>query len=408
MKILLPLSKWDVNTSNNRLKLLPRLLKNYGHDIEIVTTSSDLRDDFIKDGLDIKVYMPQAVNFPDSFKFRDDLVKTFIQQTINIKIPQTDLPFWKVTAFDDFRGHIVPHSYRTPNMTYDLILVPLPSFEDPMPDIDDIFYTHLFSEAKTKGVKIVFFQLFPVHAAPMLFLRFGDYYILRSEFERDFFIKKGLEHNKIKLLTHPIDKYLISLIADPYMDMIVDNRGLTKERDTLSVSLINHAKYRPQIREVLTLLNNMETTLNFIKRNYTVRNISEEEIIKEILDQELTNKSQGDTHRKSQDDTHRKSQGKSHRNTTLNLMDSSKMAKAVMSADIVISPFFLNGLVLAANYNKPAIIHNKCFKGVPMPQGIKVTSTLDELNAEIDKVINEKKGQISINSILKDISPINL
>lgn len=383
MKILLPLSKWDVSTSTNRLKLLPELLTSYGHDIEVVTTSSDLRDDLLKEYAGLKVFMPEAISFPDSFIFRDDLVKTYIQRTIDIKIPDTDLPFWKVTAFDDFRGHIVPYSYRTPNMKYDLILVPLPSYEDPMPDIDDIYYTHLFSEAKAEGVKIVFFQLFPVHTAPMLFLRFGDYYVLRSEFERDFMIKKGLEPEKIKLLTHPIDRYLTSLIADPYMDMTLTKQGLTTERETLNVTLINHAKYRPQIRQVLSLLNDMESkkTLNFIKRNYTIRNLSETEIVKEIIDQELTKK----------------------KNIALNMMDTSVMAKAVMTSDIIISPFFLNALNLAATYNKPAIIHNPCFKGVPMPKGIKVTCTMDELKAEIFRVMEEKKGYISIDAILRGI-----
>ncbi|MBF0472747.1 MAG: hypothetical protein HQK93_03305 [Nitrospirae bacterium] len=381
MKILIPLSKWDVSTSTNRLKLLPRLLKNYGHDIEVVTTSSDLKDELLNENKDFKVYMPEAISFPDSFKFRDDLVKTFIQRTIDIKIPNTNLPFWKVTAFDDFRGHIVPHSYRTPNMKYDLILVPLPSFEDPMPDIDDIFYTHLFSEAKSRGVKIVFFQLFPVHTAPMLFLRFGDYYILRSEFERDFLIKKGLELSKIRLLTHPIDRYLTSLIADPYMDMVLDR--VSEERDTLNISLINHAKYRPQIREVLSLLNSMKVklTLNFIKRNYTVRNLSETEIVKEIIDQELTNK----------------------KTININLTDTTTMAKSVMTADIIISPFFLNALNLAVTYDKTAIIHNRGFKGTLMPQGISVTSTIDELRSEIDKVIEKKNNYISISNILKEI-----
>jgi hypothetical protein len=380
MKILIPLSKWDVNTSTNRLKLLPALLRNYGHDIEVVTTSLDLKDDLIKENNGLKVYMPESISFPDSFKFRDDLVKTFIQRTIDINIPNTNLPFWKVTAFDDFRGHIVPHSYRTPIMNYDLILIPLPSFEDPMPDTDDIFYTHLFSEAKSRGVKIVFFQLFPVHAAPMLFLRFGDYYILRSQFERDFLIKKGLELRKIRILTHPIDIYLTSLIADPYMDLVLDK--LSPQRDTLNVSIINHAKYRPQIREVLALLNSLKTrmTLNFIKRNYTIRNLSETEIVGEILDQELTDKN----------------------NIDLNLTDTSAMAKTVMSSDIIISPFFLNALNLAVTYNKSAIIHNKWFKGALMPKGISVTSTVAELRGEIDKVIEEKNSYISISDILKE------
>ena len=366
MKILFPLIRWDLESSAGRLLDLGGRMGRAGIEVDFITTSDDLAERIRSRCPGRPVHLAERQRVMISWDFRDELARPYIRKTYDLSVPGTDLPFWKVTAFDDFRGHVSNVAFRIPPLACDAVVLPLPSTEDGHPDVEAIFFTRLFSEARIAGIPIVFFLLYPVVAAPRLFLRFGDLYIVRDEFESSFLEWAGVPPEKIDRIEHPVERYFLDVVADPYMDGFLKDPDFPLPEARPAVTVVNHPKHRPQVREILRLLarSPRKPLVYLVRRNYTVRSLTEEEILGEILEQET------------------RGSGAEFRR-----VDAPNLHRAVLASDIVLAPFFLTAMPFARRYGRATIIHNPRFTDMPLPEGIRVTSTEEELGRSLEALL---------------------
>ncbi len=184
---------------------LVRMLAADGYKIDILTSSGEVHTKAVetfKGNESVQVSLARQVFVPTPDSFKDDLLKTFIRQTHKLFIPETDIKMYKLSAFDDFYGFILPFTFPDIDvMPYSLILMPLISKENMPSMVSDCFYSAIYFLAKEKKVPIIGLQTQPqVHNA-LLWAKVVDYIVLKEDWERKYIEQLGIEKERIFLLT---------------------------------------------------------------------------------------------------------------------------------------------------------------------------------------------------------------
>jgi hypothetical protein len=110
-KLLLPLDAKQFYVNRGRLFRLVRILADDGYHVDILSFGNEVYDQAVEafkgnEKVGISLVRQDIVSQTEGFK--EDLLKTFMRQTHNLVIPETDMKIYKLSAFDDFQGFIMP------------------------------------------------------------------------------------------------------------------------------------------------------------------------------------------------------------------------------------------------------------------------------------------------------------
>lgn len=379
-KILFPVADKEYTVLERLHLLLRSLSKEFI--VEVLTASKDVHEGISKklegcENIEIRLALPKFLPF--NFGFRDDLAKIFIQYTDNICIPNTDLKLWKTAAFDDFWGHISNISFpEITKVDADIVLIPMISFEDSPWEEADVFYTTVAFMARNAGVKLVGYQVYPVFNCLKLMPRLMDAVIVREEYERKFYSDNGIPPESIHLLTDDRDIYSLSTIEDTYRNHLFNDQ-IGIGHDELGVLVINHQKYRPQIKDIFDAIgqSGAATVLSLVKRDYHVREVTEDQIMERLYFDDI-----------------RKITNRFY------LIESQSVVPMIMLSDVIISPAYVAPIELASRYNKKAYIYNPLYGSRPDIHGVKFVSRKTELTTLLKMAFSEKRESVGMANIL--------
>src|SRR5208337_4860121 len=210
-KLLFPVSERDYFATSGRIcHLLVELSKHFI--VEVLTISKEVHDDINKklgstsSNMHVRIIVEASMAI--TYDFRDELAKNFIEYTYDMVVPGTDLKLWKPIAFDDFWGHISGYCFpEIGGIDADMVLFPLMNYDEAISDVVDVFYTTLLFDAKEAGIKVAGYQVYPAVESGLLMAGLMDALIVRKEYEKQFYAKKGIAPEKIRVLTDIKDIY---------------------------------------------------------------------------------------------------------------------------------------------------------------------------------------------------------
>ena len=380
-KLLFPIGDRDYETTQGRIiYLLKSLSKTFR--VELITNSKEVYDNISKKlepGGNVTVKYVEPRFLPLNFDYRDNLAKIFVRYTHDLSLPNTDLKIWKTAAFDDFWGHISTCAFpEIQTIDADVVVLPLISHDDAPWEETDIFYTTLLFMAKEAGVKVAGYQLYPVFNGVTLMTKLVDAIIVRKEFEKEFHIKMGIAPEKIHLLTDEKDIYSLSTIEDTYKNHIY-NAQIEIRRDELGVVVCNHGKLRPQIIEIFKAIgeSKIPTVLFLIKRDFVIRELQEDEIIKDLFFDPIR-----------------------EIGCRFYLVEQQSLVPIAMMADVVISPAYIVPLEFAARYGIEAWVYNRCHDPLSKVNGVTFMNQREELTASLEKAYEDKRKKVGMADIL--------
>jgi hypothetical protein len=144
--------------------------------------------------------------------------------------------------------------------------------------------------------------------------------------------------------------------------------------------IVNHPKYRPQIKEALEALSqlNIKKSVFFLQRGYDVRELSEEKIIEEIIKPSLERVG-----------------GRYY------VVKEGALVKLLMLCDVIIATTYIIPLSFAAKYNKLAIVFNPLKYAITLEEGVSFLNDKKTLIKAIAAHFSEKQKYNSIVDIVK-------
>jgi hypothetical protein len=383
-KILLPISEREYLATDKRFfHFMQTLAADFK--VELLTISKDVYDDINSrsdsiPNISVRFIEPRVL--PLTLDFRTDLVKVFVRYTKDLSIPDTGLKLWKTAAFDDFWGHLATSSFTAlSDIDADVVLTPLLTYDEAPFEGADVFYSSVLFRAKELGIKICGFQLYPVFQGIKLMPLLMDALIVRKEHERNFYIDNGIPSDRIHLVSDKKDIYSISTIDDAYKNNMF-NSQIPIDENELAVVILNHSKFRPHIREIIKAAGNAKIpmVLFLVKRDYGVKDLVEDDIIKDFFFEDI---------------------GKL--GCRFYLIESQSIVPVIMVSDVVISPAFVTPLEFAARYEKKPIVFNPFYDAVADIEGAVFINRSEALSLALVKTLEEKKKTKGIKDIMKTI-----
>lgn len=381
-RLFFPISEQDYFSTTGRVGHLVRSLST-DFIVDFVTISKEVYEDITKNTIgnypNLHIRLIESKYLPVTYDFRNDLSRIFVNYTYDMVVPDTDLKMWKTTAFDDFWGHIAACSFpEITKIDADMVLVPLMSHDEVPPEDVDVFYTSIIFMAKEAGIKVAGYQIYPVFNSNMLVPRLMDALIVKREYERQFYVGKGLSPESIHVLMNYKDIYSLSTIEDTYKNNVY-NSQIEMGSNELAVVVYNHAKFRPQLREVFKTLKDTggPVVLSLVKRGYAVRELMEDKIIEGAFFEEIKKI-----------------------NCKFYLVENKSLVPIVMVSDVVISPTYIGPLEFAAHYGKEAWVYNSLSGPLPEVNGVVFINKPDDLAAHLKKAYAVKQNAIGMAGII--------
>ncbi|MBF0608528.1 MAG: hypothetical protein SFH39_13370 [Candidatus Magnetobacterium sp. LHC-1] len=379
-KLLLPLGEGEMQSTNGRLVFIARSLAARGHSIDVITYSKSVFNfagDVLKDHKNIRAI--HVGSQPLNYYHIPSLVNTFIKLTYDMHLPQTDLKLYKVTAFDDFRGHISSFTYPAIDLSaYDMVLLPIPSIEIPPLNDCDIFYSTVCFYAKDKKIPIIGLQVFPVIQTPPIFFRVVDYLIIKEEYEREFLEGYGFDTTRAFVLNYDSEAYFADTVEDKYLDFLLEPI-VEVPKEELAILVINHPRLRFCIREIIEVVGalNIPKTLFLLKRKFVIRELSEDDIIRDLFM-----------------DAIKRVKGRSF------IMESDAKSNLLMISDVIISPSYLSTLGFASKYNKLSIVYNPLNDKEVFQKGVTFINDKETLKRAVLQGYENKRSVTSVSDIV--------
>jgi len=120
-----------------------------------------------------------------------------------IKVPSLvgELPFWKFTLFDDFRGSISETFHEIPSLVKESrgVLIPLFPFNR-SPFFGNYYSYQLYKTAKDLGIPVIGVEIQSLDKRYYYHNLFYDFYILKHQSSKEFLLEIGVENERIFLL----------------------------------------------------------------------------------------------------------------------------------------------------------------------------------------------------------------
>ncbi|MEO5361130.1 MAG: hypothetical protein H7843_11900 [Nitrospirota bacterium] len=382
-KVLIPVGENELKGTNGRLLYMARAMAMKGIAVDVLTYSRSVYDFSVELNKGITAVRTNLISpNPIHIDHIASLVNTFIKLTYDMYIPGTDMKLYKVTAFDDFRGHVATFTYPGMDITsYDAVMLPIPSTEVPPLADCDIFYSTMCFYAKEQGVPVVGIQMFPAIQTPPIFLRTIDYIVIKYEWEKDYLKEYGFDLSKAFILDYEQEAYYIDTIEDKYMDSLL-NPSINLPKEELVILLINHPRLRFCVKEALEVINEltMPKTVFFMKRKFVIRELSEDDIINDFFMNDI-----------------KKIKGRSF------IMEPDSKGDLIMLCDVLVSPAYLTTLGFASEYGKLSIVYNPIYEKKDFQRDVAFVSNKESLKTALSDCYKNKQAKMSFPDIVKEI-----
>ncbi len=294
MRILLPLCDREILATQNRLFRIPNSLRKGFAMLTLLRNDAAVAEKiaaYWKGHKKVRVLTAAMDYLQLPTTFRDDLVKIYIEQIQDFVLPAPDCVSGRRQRLTIFGGIYLngPAGCRKiPTILYCIrcrLKTILP------PKKNDVFYSSVVFLAKERGIPIVGFQLFPIFSTPLFFLKTVDFLLLRSDFDRDYCRQRGIADDRIEVVSRFFDGYYFDTVEDSYRNLVLDPqmRKLLPDPDSLIITVINHAKYRQEIREMISVLRELTVpyVVVLLKRAYTIRDLSETDVLNGLIMEDL-------------------------------------------------------------------------------------------------------------------------
>jgi len=383
-RILFPVGRRESLATEKRLLKYPKRLAEYGYTVDIL-----VNDDKTKEASTELYSNKKGINIiraKNEERFwtmvqRDSFAKSFIKLYHDIVVPGTDFKFWKQVAFDDFLWHVSSHVYPRITEEYDLIIFPIPSFSEPPIASDDVFYSNVIFYAKENNVPIVGLQIYPIYDIPPIFTGIIDFFIVKEEYEKNYYKDLGISDEKIHIIEEISDNYCIATVEEPYKNLIFQG-NISLAKDCLGIIIMNNSKNRTQIHAIIETLAtlNIKKSVFFAFLNYTVKQLHENDVFDDLIAPVLRNKI-----------------GKYHR------VEAGSTIKALMSCDVIIATSYVLPLSFAGEYGKTGIVYNPLKEEIPHIKDVTFTHTTDALAETVMKQYFKKQRTKNLADIVDDI-----
>ncbi len=383
-RILVPAGDRELISTEFRILKCLEILAEYGYYVDILTYDEELLariKEKCKIQKNINILLTKCEHRFWTMVQRDSFSKSFIKLYHDIIVPGTDFKFWEQVALDDFLWHVSSDIFPKINTRYDLVLFPLPSFDEPPPTTCDVFYTNVIYYAKENKIPIAALQIFPIYDIPPIFLGIIDYFIVREKYEKDFYESIGIKEEKVFILEDIKEAYSISTVEDSYKNLMF-NQEISVDGDTLGIVIINHPKNRVQLYEIIDVIADLEIkkSVYFVFRNYAVRDLHENDIFNDFIRPVLEKKLK-----------------------RFYMVEAGGAIKALMNNDVIISTNYALLLSFANRYNKTGIVYNPLKKEVSQIKDVVFTNSKRTLKEALLNQYKKKQETLTVGGIIKRI-----
>lgn len=383
-KILLPLGEKELNATDYRIINCLDSLSAQGYYVDILTYDGEIFnkiEERCKNIKNVNILITKRECRFWTMKQRDSFARTFIGLYHDIVVPGTDFKFWKQVGFDDFLWHVTTDIFPRITGKYDLILFPIPSFEEAPTGTCDVFYTNVFYYAKENNVPVAGLQVFPIYDIPPIFPRIIDYFIVTEDYEKDYYISIGIREENIFVIEDIKGSYWLSTVEDSYKNLML-NREISVDKDTLGIVVVNHTKNRVQLHEIIDTIAelNIKKSVYFAMRNYAVRDLHENDIFNDFMKPHLEKKLK-----------------------RFYTVEAGGTVKALMSCDVIIATNYILLLGFGARYSKMGIVYNPLKMEVPQIKDITFTTSRHVLRDAILSQYKRKQETLTLDNIIKGI-----
>ncbi|HHQ41498.1 MAG TPA: hypothetical protein ENK20_04315 [Chromatiales bacterium] len=373
----------EASATSLRVLQVPARLARAGWRVDLLTESeavaAQARERY---GEEPRVEVTVA-RFDDRFwtmRQRDAFAKTFIRLYSDLVVPGTDMPFWKMVAFDDFLWHVSRYSMARIEGTHDAVVLAAPSAYERPRDQADVMYTNAVYHARRLGVPAIGLQVYPHTDLPALLVQVLDEWVVGDEQAAAHLLEQGVGRERVHLPADPLERHLLASVGDPLLERLLDP-GLEAPDGTLTVSLINHPSNRLQLRQAIEAVGRVpgEKRVFFCFVGLNVRELTEEDVFEDLLAPALR-----------------------ERVGTYYTVGTQSMMPVLLASDVIVSTNYLRPLALAARYGRCAVVFDPLREPVAnLDERVRQLTDAAELEALVREAASRRAGRCTLARVLE-------
>lgn len=383
-RILFLLPDRDIGATDKRILYIITSLASANVDIDVLTPSTDAADlarERYQNLTNVNVKLIVSEDRFWTMQQRDGFAKQFIKLTHGIPIPESDMPYWEMVAYDDFLWNVSTNVFPKIEEQYDLVLFPIPSVLLAPSNSGDVFNTHIIFHAKENNIPVIGLQVHPIYDVPHIYPYVLDYFAVKNELEKNYYLDQGIDNNKIFILDDPLERYCLCTVQDVYYDLVL-NSSVKLAAEDIVIVIINHSKNRCQLLDAIDVVSKVrhKKVVIFNKLNYSVKSIHEDEIFEDLIKPDLDRKI-----------------------GAVYMANEHALSESMMLADILITTDYMVQTCVAAEYGKLGVVYNPLIDDVPYVKHVAHAKTKQELAGLIEDQCQKKLQRMTLSKIVEHV-----
>lgn len=385
-RVLFAMGEREINATSTRLLRYPLTLAGLGYEVDVMTHDAGIKeqlDEYYRDKAGITTLLLQQEDRFWTMRERDAFARTFIKLYQDVPLPDTDMPFWKTMAFDDFLWHVSRVIQAPIQGKYQAVFMPVPSALERPREATDVFYTNTVYYCKQQHVPLVGVHIYPITDVPSIYAHVPDYWLVDQRAKADYFIDKGMGADRVFVVDGLKDGYCISTVDDHFLNLLLKDE-LQLAKDTLSVAIVNHSSNRMQIREVIETLGAIKhkKAVFFVFVGIVVRELTEKALFDDLVLPVLM---------QNIDEYY--------------TVDNGGVMRALMLSDVIVSTAYILPLSFAPKYGKTSVVYNPLRTPSPYVEGVSFVNDRTALAEALDKAWERKQKETHLIDVMKRIAP---
>jgi len=385
-RVLFAMGEREINATSMRLMRYPKLIAALGYQVDVITHDVPIKEQLDQYYGNVEGVTTLLLQQEDRFwtmRQRDGFAQTFIKLYQDMPLPGTDIPFWKLVAFDDFLWHVTRTVQAPLQGEYQAVFMPIPSTLERPRESTDVFYTNMVYYCKQQGVPLVGIQIYPITDIPAIYVDVPDYWLVDRAAKARYFIDQGMAPERVFTVDGLKDGYCISTVDDPFLTMVVQDQ-LKVNKDTFAIAIVNHSSNRMQIKEIIETLGSLKQkkAIFFVFVGIAVRELTERSLFDELLKPVLEEHAQ-----------------------EFYTVENGGVMRALMLSDVIISTSYILPLSFAPKYGKTSVVYNPLRDAAAYVEGVQFATGRGELAAICNVAWERKQAEIHLADVLKRIIP---